>query len=266
MSTVSLATDQADALALDAIEAHHAALAGALTLRVDALHRAVGVGDGIEPARRALVDWCRTELVPHAQAEEQVLYPPALERPEIRLLVQAMVAEHELLTALVARLGDGDGLELVADAAALRVLFEAHVAKENEQLLPALATDTHASLAGLLEGMHRALADAGGHHQEVVDSPVPEGAGDHAGHGCGCHESDVGVPELDARAVPHAIRHATVFGALDAVTPGGSMVLVAPHDPLPLLAQIAERHPGGFEVDYLQRGPEAWRLRFTRGA
>jgi uncharacterized protein (DUF2249 family) len=37
-------------------------------------------------------------------------------------------------------------------------------------------------------------------------------------------------------------------------------VLVAPHDPLPLLAQISDRWPGRFSVDYLERGPDTWRL------
>jgi uncharacterized protein (DUF2249 family) len=41
------------------------------------------------------------------------------------------------------------------------------------------------------------------------------------------------------------------------------MVLVAPHDPLPLLAQIESRSPGLFSVDYLERGPEAWRICFV---
>lgn len=60
--------------------------------------------------------------------------------------------------------------------------------------------------------------------------------------------------------MPHALRHATVFGALDAVPEGSAMVLVAPHDPLPLLAQIEGRGPGTVSVEYLARGPEAWRL------
>ncbi|WP_460871759.1 DUF2249 domain-containing protein [Nocardioides pakistanensis] len=96
-----------------------------------------------------------------------------------------------------------------------------------------------------------------------------EQAGAHAeeGHHCNCGEKDAeGYPELDARAVPHAIRHATIFGALDAVRPGGGMILVAPHDPLPLLAQIEQRAPGAFEVSYVERGPEAWRLAFVRRA
>jgi len=42
------------------------------------------------------------------------------------------------------------------------------------------------------------------------------------------------------------------------------MVLIAPHDPLPLLKQIEQRSPGVFEVDYLEQGPEAWRLSFAR--
>ncbi|HET7357804.1 MAG TPA: DUF2249 domain-containing protein [Nocardioidaceae bacterium] len=85
------------------------------------------------------------------------------------------------------------------------------------------------------------------------------------GHDCTCGEQDgPGFPELDARQVPHAIRHATVFGALDYVQPGAGLVLVAPHDPLPLLAQIEHRYSGAFEVEYLQRGPDAWRLNLVR--
>ena len=78
--------------------------------------------------------------------------------------------------------------------------------------------------------------------------------------------ADEGAPELDARAIPHAIRHGAVIGALDSIRPGRSMVLVAPHNPLPLLAQVEQRAPGRFEVDYLERGPEAWRLAFVRSA
>lgn len=81
--------------------------------------------------------------------------------------------------------------------------------------------------------------------------------------GCGCAYED-GAPELDVRAIPHAIRHATVFGALGAIKPGQSMVLVAPHDPKPLLAQIADREQGTISVTYLDEGPEAWRLKLTR--
>lgn len=85
-------------------------------------------------------------------------------------------------------------------------------------------------------------------------------------HACACGCSDEGIPELDARTIPHAIRHATVFGALESIPAGGSMVLVAPHNPLPLLGQIEARWPGSIEVTYLQEGPEDWRLKLTRSA
>ena len=43
---------------------------------------------------------------------------------------------------------------------------------------------------------------------------------------------------------------------------GGSLVIVAPHDPKPLLAQLADRGP--LTVTYLDEGPDAWRLKLTR--
>lgn len=86
-------------------------------------------------------------------------------------------------------------------------------------------------------------------------------------HNCTCGEQDpAGYPELDARVIPHAIRHATIFGALDSVQAGGGLVLVAPHEPNPLLAQVADRYAGAFETSYLERGPEAWRILFQRQA
>lgn len=82
--------------------------------------------------------------------------------------------------------------------------------------------------------------------------------------GCVCGCTDEGVPALDVRTVPHAIRHATVFGALGAISVGNSMDLIAPHDPKPLLAQIKDREDGSIEVHYLREGPDAWALRLTR--
>lgn len=80
--------------------------------------------------------------------------------------------------------------------------------------------------------------------------------------GCGCGGHDDPDPVLDVRAIPHAVRHGAVFGAFDAIAPGGSMVLVAPHAPLPLLAQLAQRAP--IDVETLVDGPTEWHLRLTR--
>lgn len=83
------------------------------------------------------------------------------------------------------------------------------------------------------------------------------------GH-CHCGDADTAPPELDVRLIPHSVRHGAVLGAFDAVPSGGSLVLVAPHDPLPLLRQLDERAGGRLSVEYLQRGPDAWRLKLTR--
>lgn len=77
---------------------------------------------------------------------------------------------------------------------------------------------------------------------------------------CGHHEAEDIV--LDVRTIPHAIRHASVFGAFGAIPVGGSLVLVAPHNPLPLLAQLSAQAEIG--VEYLVEGPDEWRLRISR--
>ncbi|MFD7690912.1 DUF2249 domain-containing protein [Streptomyces sp. NPDC059781] len=259
MSTLTLASDPEDAAAVEAVEAHHAQLAGELAGRVAMLVAAADRDPAsADEVRAGLVAFCDRDLLPHAVAEEGTLYAAARDLPEARLLVDGMLAEHRRLTALVDAVREaGSAVRAAADGRALQVLFEEHLGKENDLVLPLLAGAPDISLADLLGGMHELLG--GGE----------ESAGESAGGGCGgtcdCGGSDdVEVPELDVREVPHALRHATVFGALGAVPAGRAMVLVAPHDPLPLLRQIEDRHPGVFAVDYRQRGPEAWRLLLTR--
>jgi uncharacterized protein (DUF2249 family) len=262
MSELVIASSEADANAAEAVTRHHAVLAGVLRQRTEALFTAACRSDPAtaETARGDLVDWCERELLPHALAEEQAMYPAAQALVEGRLLVEAMLGEHEVIVGLVREVAEtADLRRAAASATALRAVFDSHLAKENDQLLPLLAQTPDVDLAGLLSGMHDLLGEEG-HHAEAADG----GCG---GHECGCGEVDApGYPELDARVVPHAIRHATVFGALEAVGPGAGLVLVASHDPLPLLAQVEQRNPGVFEVSYLERGPEAWRLLFARQA
>ncbi|WP_029067869.1 DUF2249 domain-containing protein [Jonesia quinghaiensis] len=83
--------------------------------------------------------------------------------------------------------------------------------------------------------------------------------------GCACGDHDVvDYPELDTRVIPHAIRHATIFGALGSIVEGRGMVIVANHNPVPLLTQLEERAPGQFDVTYLEEGPEVYRVQFVR--
>jgi uncharacterized protein (DUF2249 family) len=264
MSDIVILTSEADARAAEAVEAHHAQMSGALTIHVEALVAAAARSEllAAERARQLLADWCNEELLPHAHAEEQALYPAARATTKGRLLAEAMLEEHRLIRDLVRALEDGTGgpVRAAAAAGALRAVFELHLAKENRLVLPLLAATPGVSVAALLEGMHDLLGDESGQ----ANQDDPSGCG---GHTCSCGEQQAeGYPELDARSIPHAIRHATIFGALDTVAAGGGLVLVAPHDPIPLLGQIDERWPGRFTVEYLENGPQRWRLALTRSA
>ncbi|TDO44183.1 uncharacterized protein (DUF2249 family) [Kribbella sp. VKM Ac-2571] len=260
MSELVIASTETDAKAADAVRHHHAEMAGALSLRTEELVAAAARRDtpAAELARRELVDWCHRELIPHARAEEQAMYPAAQGMVEGRLLVQAMLGEHEVIARLVRGVADAaDLVRAAASATALHAVFDSHLAKENDLVLPLLAASPGVSVAELLGGLHELLG-----HTEDLAPDAGDGCG---GDGCACGGADgQGFPELDARSIPHPIRHATIFGALESVRPGGGLVLIAPHDPLPLLEQVSRRWPGAFTVQYLERGPETWRLSLLR--
>ena len=83
-------------------------------------------------------------------------------------------------------------------------------------------------------------------------------------HACHCGEAEGATPELDARLIPHEVRHAAILGALESLKPGAALILVAPHDPKPLLAQVDAKYGDGFAREYVQSGPDAWKIRFER--
>ncbi len=69
---------------------------------------------------------------------------------------------------------------------------------------------------------------------------------------------------FDARGVAKRFRHAAIFGALDALTPGETMAFVNDHDPLPLLAQLTERYGDNVAINYVSREPGKIAINFTR--
>lgn len=95
------------------------------------------------------------------------------------------------------------------------------------------------------------------------DQQTSAPSGGCGGH-CTCGDRADNAPELDTRLIPPAIRHAAIFGALGAVLPGDSMVLVAPHEPVPLLQQLAQAQPGQWTTVSSPSGPDEWRVRLTR--
>lgn len=69
---------------------------------------------------------------------------------------------------------------------------------------------------------------------------------------------------FDARGIAKRFRHAAIFGALDALTPGETMRFCNDHDPLPLLAQLQQRYGDKVSIEYRQREPGAIVIDFVR--
>jgi len=69
---------------------------------------------------------------------------------------------------------------------------------------------------------------------------------------------------FDARGVAKRFRHAAIFGALDSLNAGETMLFVNDHDPLPLLAQLTQRYGEGIQINYVQREPGQIVIEFNR--
>lgn len=76
----------------------------------------------------------------------------------------------------------------------------------------------------------------------------------HHVHSCDRPTAEALYP-FDARGIAKRFRHAAIFGALDALTPGEIMRFVNDHDPLPLLDQMAQRYGDAVKIEYRQREP-----------
>jgi uncharacterized protein (DUF2249 family) len=257
----------ADERAAQAVVDHHRQLAAALNGHVNGLLEAAEIGSlrQVWQHRDSLIGWLHTELLPHALAEEAALYPAAAAQPAGRLLIDGMLDEHRVITALVAEIEETSAPVAAAAAArALQAVFATHLAKENDLVVPLLVAADDVSLAGLLDGLHDVIGSSGS---------GSGGCGGHGGCGCGGDAVDGAEapaamlsidPRLDVRDLPHGQRHARVLAALDALPTDGALVLVAPHAPLPLLAEIDARYQGQIATDWLQDGPEVWQIRLHR--
>ena len=69
---------------------------------------------------------------------------------------------------------------------------------------------------------------------------------------------------LDVRTEPPARRHELIFDTYHALDAGAAFVLVNDHDPKPLWYQFEAEHAGAYSWDYLEQGPEVWRVRIGR--
>ena len=140
---------------------------------------------------------------------------------------------------------------------ALRALGEHH----DPVLASRLAAEAYAAVrrehpraAARLNGVLHYLARLP-HHPGISDSPIPE------------EEPMANAEqELDVRSEPPVRRHDLIFATYENLPVGGAFVLVNDHDPKPLYYQFAAERPGEFSWDYLEQGPEVWKVRIGRTA
>lgn len=72
------------------------------------------------------------------------------------------------------------------------------------------------------------------------------------------------VSEIDVRPLVPAQRHAKIFQLVDGLLPDNAFVLVNDHDPKPLYYQLEAQYPRQFSWNYLQSGPDVWRVEIRK--
>ncbi len=77
-------------------------------------------------------------------------------------------------------------------------------------------------------------------------------------------EPQMAEQNLDVRDEPPARRHELILSTYHELEPGTGFALINDHDPKPLYYQFAAEYPDQFTWDYLEEGPEVWRVRIGR--
>jgi uncharacterized protein (DUF2249 family)/iron-sulfur cluster repair protein YtfE (RIC family) len=234
----------------DAVRDHHLSLAKALETHA----HAVGGGEP-QSERDAFLAFLKGDLVPHAIGEQRHLYSlvDVLVRKHGKATATMMV-DHEFINDYVTsieqitqQLGTATGggraqllqrlheLDLRLDA-----ILELHLAKEERIYLPLIEERVDdARQRNVLEAVHESY-DKNGKTPE--ERPV------------------------DVRSVIPRGRHRLIFDTFTDLKPGEAFVLINDHDPRPLNYQFQSEHTGQFSWDYLEQGPDIWRVRIGRDA
>jgi Uncharacterized conserved protein len=66
--------------------------------------------------------------------------------------------------------------------------------------------------------------------------------------------------QVDARIYPPREKHVIIFDTFNNLENGEEMELLNDHDPRPLHYQFLAEYTEQFEWEYLEQGPEVWRV------
>lgn len=86
------------------------------------------------------------------------------------------------------------------------------------------------------------------------------------GEACEGHE-EIGPAQIgmvDVRTVAAKERHPLITLTFESLHPGESFLLVNDHDPKPLFYMFSAEMPGRFTWEYVEQGPEVWKVRIGK--
>lgn len=181
---------------------------------------------GEQPLAADLADFCRHDLRQYLADADRDLYAPAAKAPDTRLLVDALRVGSAALNRQINDLAVGSA----SDSARIGSM-----------------------IAGALDLYLRIEASA-----------VPAlAAGADPRHALGLEAGDAPTV-IDVRQIARGGRHPRVLARYARLAPGEAFILINSHDPKPLRREFEAIHPGSFSWDYLEAGPDEWRVRIGR--
>lgn len=68
---------------------------------------------------------------------------------------------------------------------------------------------------------------------------------------------------LNATLLEPRVKHQTIFARFEELKSGESFILLNDHDPKPLYYQLVSQKGEIFTWDYLQAGPDWWKIKIT---
>ena len=72
------------------------------------------------------------------------------------------------------------------------------------------------------------------------------------------------LPVIDVRTIIPRERHPLIFQTFDNLDEGQAFMLVNDHEPKPLYYQFLHERENQFTWEYLEEGPETWRVRIGK--
>ena len=76
--------------------------------------------------------------------------------------------------------------------------------------------------------------------------------------------SDTNMNTIDVRPIIPREKHPAIFSMFNSLKHGEVMLLINDHDPKPLYYQMEAEISGKFDWEYIEQGPEVWKVNIKK--